>query len=109
MKLLKLGTIVHDSVSDTQGMLTHALIDMDKNIFYNYQPRGLSPETGQPVDAILTNRARIEGAEEIEIDMPLHALGTIAEDIATGFKGKIIGLTLHINGCLHADLNRGHI
>jgi len=104
MKIYKLGEMVRDIVSDTEGMLTHMTVNMDKNEQYVFQPRGLNPETQQPVEKIYIDKSRIIGAIEEEISIPVEILGTEAEDIATGFKGIIIGLIYHINGCLHVDI-----
>lgn len=104
MKVLELGVMVSDTVSGTKGMLTHLVVDMDNIIQYIYQPRGLSPKTGQPIDTLLLAPSRIKGAKEIEVDLPVEILGTQAEDIATGFKGTVINLIYHINGCTHAGI-----
>lgn len=104
MKILKLGTIVSDTVSGTKGMLTHCCINMQENDCYIYQPAGLNPKTGQPVTAIMVDKARIKGASDIEVVLPLEVLGSTGEDTASGFKGTIIGLTYHINGCVHVEI-----
>jgi hypothetical protein len=104
MKMFKLGTIVTDSVSGTRGMLTHVMCAMNASLQYVYQPSALHPKTLQPVSRVLLNPARVEGGEEIEVEIPLHLLGTQAEDLATGFQGTIVELVMHINGCIHVEI-----
>jgi len=104
MKAFTLGDMVRDTVSDTEGMLTHLIIDMDKSERYIFQPKGLNPKTMQPVERISIDKARVIGGTINEIDVPIHLLGTEAEDIATEFKGTVIGIIVHINGCIHVDI-----
>lgn len=102
--MLKLGTIVKDKVSDVKGMLTHYIIDMSKNENYIFQPKGLNPQDGQPLKSTWLDGARIVDGEQADVQLPLEILGTEAKDKASGYKGTIIALTLHINGCVHASL-----
>jgi hypothetical protein len=104
MKIFELGTMVKDTVSKTEGMITHAQVDMDGQVSYIYQPRGLNPKTKAPVDRILINGIRISGGVIIDLGIPLELLGTKGEDIATGFKGTIVGLVIHLNGCIHVNI-----
>lgn len=104
MKVLQLGTIVTDTVSGTKGMLTHLTVDMEEHEEYIYQPRGLNPDTMQPVGRTMISKSRIKGATIVDVDLPLNVLGSQAEDIATGFKGTVISLIYHINGCLHVAI-----
>lgn len=104
MKIFTLGDMVKDTVSDTEGMLTHLILDMDGGSRYIFQPKGLNPKTLQPVERISLDKSRILGATEEEVDLPIDILGKPGEDVATGFKGTIIGLIYHINGCLHVDV-----
>lgn len=104
LKILKLGTMVTDKVTNTLGMLTHLSIDMDLNHTYVYQPRGLNPKTMQPVDTMWIVKSRILGGEEITVDLPTNIIGSHVEDMASGYQGTIIGLDYHINGCIHADV-----
>lgn len=104
LSIFKLGTMVSDNVTGTKGMLTHLGIDADRNMKYIYQPRGLNPTTMQPVDRIYLEKSRITGAEFDQVDLPLEALNTQAKDIATGFKGTVIGIVYHINGCVHVEI-----
>jgi hypothetical protein len=96
--------MVHDDISNTDGMLTHMLIHIGGNKEYIFQPRGLNPKTGQPIDKIWLHEERISKGQFYELDVPMDILGTPAEDIATGFKGRITTLVYHINGCLHVNI-----
>ncbi len=102
--ILQLGTVVLDSVTGLKGMLTHFHIDMSGNQNYLFQPQKLNPETGQPVDTYWLNSERVPLAKTIDFELPMHIIGKQAKDIGSGYSGTIIGITLHINGCVHAEL-----
>jgi hypothetical protein len=104
MLVFKLGEMVTDTVTKTKGMLTHLLVDMGGELKYIYQPKGLNPETGKPVDRIVLHPVRIKDGKQEELDILFEILGTEGEDIATGFTGTIIGLIYHLNGCLHVEV-----
>jgi len=104
MNILKLGTIVTDTVTEQKGMLTIFCYDMNMNTHYLFQPAGLNPKTKQPLDTIWINKARIEGAEQIEVELPNNVMGTFVEDKATGFNGKVVQLFYYLNGCIHLDV-----
>lgn len=101
---MQLGEMVHDTVTKMDGMLTHLTIDMDLSKRYVFQPKGINPTTGGPVERILIEEKRIKNGKVEEIDIPLEALGTPAEDIATGFKGTITAFVIHMGNCLHVEL-----
>ncbi len=103
--MIRLGSEVIDVVTKQRGMVTHLNIDMSGQENFIFQPRGLSPETGQPVKRHWVPENRLEGGERIpKPDLPLSVLGTEVEDCASGFKGTAIGITLHISGCVHIDV-----
>ena len=104
MKALKLGTIVTDTASGMDGMLLHHVINQGGSAFYNFQPRGLSPETGAPIKSTWLVPDRIKGGIVEDVDFPLEILGTKAADKASGFSGAIVSVTRHISGCFHACL-----
>lgn len=101
---LRLGTMVTDTISNTKGMLTHMQVHIGGHREYIYQPSGLNPNNGQPVDRIWLTEPRIKGGEFEETEIPIEILGSEAEDIATGFKGKVVSLVYHLNGCLHVEI-----
>ncbi len=108
MKMIKLGTPVKDSASQLDGMVVHMQIQAGGNSFYNFQPKGLSPETGQPLKRFWCAAARIVGGVEVPEPKALTAaravLNTEVEDISSGFKGIAIAITLHISGCVHVSV-----
>src|SRR5688572_4761230 len=85
-------------------MLTHFHTDTSHNENYLFQPQKLNPETGQPVEAYWLDSERIPKAKVIDFELPLDLIGKQATDLGSGYKGTVIGITLHINGCVHADL-----
>lgn len=104
MKILELNTKVIDKITETEGMLVIAVLDMDRTVRYVFQPRGLNPETHQPVTRIVLEKVRVQGASEIEVNLPVEVLGTEVEDRATGFKGIAVQLSYYVNGCVHFDV-----
>jgi hypothetical protein len=100
--MFRLGGIITDSATSLKGMLTHYVILIGGSAKYIFQPHGLSPESGEPVDNVFLEPIRIQGGEVVpEPALPLEVLGTEAEDMASGFKGTVIELCLHISGCIH--------
>lgn len=106
--MIKLGSMCTDIATGIEGMVTHLQIDMNMSEYYQFQPRGLNPKSGQPVDRMWLVEERIEGGmlltEADEPDLPTHVLGTIVEDEASGFKGMAVSLVYHINGCVHFNV-----
>lgn len=104
-KMIKLGSQVTDIATGMEGMVTHLQIGMDLSEYYQFQPRGLNPKSGQPVDRMWLVEKRLTGGEIVEDqELPTHVLGTIVEDTASGFIGMAIDLVFHINGCVHFNV-----
>lgn len=101
--ILKLGQMVTDNVTGIKGMLTMYSEDMDNNVLYLFQPSKLNPETKEPVDRYWLSKSRVD-AEDYKVELPLHILGTVVEDKATGFKGVAISIYYHISGCVHIEV-----
>ena len=100
----KLGTMVKDKVTGMRGMLTHLMSEGDNRI-YLFQPHGLDPETGEPIRSIWIDPDRVLNGQEVrDTYLALEVLGTEVEDEASGFKGTAVATYLHINGCLHIDV-----
>lgn len=102
--MLKLGVKVKDKASGMNGSLLSMLIQDGGNRWYNFQPAALDKETGKPVERTWITATRVDGEEIPDPDLPLDALGTEAEDTITGFRGQVISLILHVNGCVHVEL-----
>lgn len=104
-KVLKLGTECLDTATQLIGTLTHWTIDLEKNIAYLFQPRGLGPD-GQPIELLHVCAARLL-VQEVDYEVvriPFQILGTQVEDKASGFAGMAISFIYHINGCFHANV-----
>jgi hypothetical protein len=103
--MIKLGSQVTDSATGIEGMVTHLQIEMNMSEYYQFQPKGLNPKSGQPVDRMWLVEERLIGGEVVEDqELPTHVLGTIVEDEASGFTGMAVSLVFHINGCAHFNV-----
>jgi hypothetical protein len=108
LMVIKLGSIVRDRPTNLGGMVTHMHIEMNRAIFYSFQPSGINPQNGEPLKALWCAIDRLEGGERIPFPpIPLHVLGTFAKDKASGFSGSITSVTLHISGCVHVSIQPG--
>jgi hypothetical protein len=105
-KVLKLGVLCTDSATGLPGMLTHWFCDEEGAIRYLFQPRGLNPENGQPVEKIYLTGNRIETEDENyeEVEIPFEIIHTTVTDEASGFSGLAVGLVRHVNGCFHVEI-----
>lgn len=101
MQLFKLGKEVIDTATNRKGMLIHCQIDLNRSAFYNFQPKGLNPKTGAPLKGSWIATSRIKNGELVDVFLPVEALESIATDKASGFKGTVTAITLHISGCVH--------
>jgi hypothetical protein len=106
MQIIKPGSNVKDIATGIAGMVTHVNVETGNTIFYAFQPKGLNPETGHPLDGEFLVPARLEGGELIALPeiMDLSLLGSEATDEASGFTGVITAIILHISGCVHANV-----
>lgn len=108
--MLKLGTTVIDKTTGQSGMLTHAQIEKNGNLYYNFQPRGLHPKTGEPLDDRWLVDSNVLNGIEIEMpSIPIDILGSTATDSASGYAGIVVSLRLHLNGCVHCSLQSNTI
>jgi hypothetical protein len=100
---IKLGTECKDKATELVGTVTHWLLDMGLRVDYVFQPLGLNPENGQPVDKLVIEKERLiypaDGMEEV--DVPFEILGTVVTNKSSGFHGMAVGFVCHLNGCLH--------
>ena len=102
MELVKLGKTITDKATNLKGQLTHVQITGSDAIFYLFQPKGLNPETGHPVNTHWITEDRIKGGTKVKCDLPMEMMGSTVTDTASGLKGIVTSLELHINGCIHA-------
>ena len=101
VRLYKLGCDMSDKASGAKGQLTHVQTDGD-NTYYLFQPKGLNPETGLPVDSKWICAWRVVDGLKVQVELPIELVGTAVRDRASGFGGIVTFVELHINGCLHA-------
>ena len=103
--MFKLGEMVKDKALGLKGMLTHFIIQSDGSEWYSFQPKLLNKDTGQPVKSTWLTKDRIIGGKDVpEPELPRKVLGTPVEDKGTGFGGTCTAIKLHINGCVHLDV-----
>lgn len=104
IKVLKLGQVFTDTATGLEGTLTNWYLDMEGRIDYYFQPRGINPETGQPVGRQVLEGHRLTPIADVnyeEIEIKFDILGSQVTDKASGFTGTAVALIRHINGCLH--------
>jgi hypothetical protein len=106
IRVLKLGEVCTDKATGLTGTLTHWLFDMGQRIDYIFQPQGLNPDNGQPVNKIFIELERLETTENQfeEVEVPFEILGTIVTNMASGFKGMAVNFVRHVNGCFHVAI-----
>jgi hypothetical protein len=108
--MLKLGTNVKDKSTNQDGMLTLMQVEQNENVYYFFQPRGVSPKTGEPLEGRwIVDSSIEEGVTVIPPYLPVDILGSHAKDNASGYEGVITSLRLHINGCVHVSLQSQQI
>lgn len=105
IKHYPLNTDVTDSATGLLGRLVHLIIETGDVRHYNFQPRGLNPKTGQPVDRFWIQPCRILNVDSaVERELPVEVIGTEVTDDASGFTGKAISVILHPSGCVHVGV-----
>ena len=106
LKIVKLGSKVTDTATGLDGTVTHVYIDVDHRQRYAFQPFGLNPKTLQPLAPIwlASDRFKQKDLKCESVEMPLETLGTTATDMASGFTGTVVNITMHISGCVHLTI-----
>ena len=98
------GTRCKEIATELDGMITHVLIHIGGHVQYVFQPSGLTAESGQPLERMVVELARLGGfldSAYSEIDVRSEILGTTIMDNASGFKGMATAFVLHSSGCFH--------
>lgn len=105
IKALKLGTVCIDIATKLEGTLTHWVLDMDENIAYIFQPKGLADD-GRPVKKHVLGLARlkVKPSDFEEVEVPFEILGSTVTANASGFTGMAVEFVRHINGCFHVTI-----
>ena len=101
--MIKLISPCHEKATGLKGMVTHAIINTDKLVKYLFQPRGINPDDGQPVQKIFVGPERLIFSEkDLEtVEIPFEILGTQVTDKASGFTGMATEFVRHTHGCFH--------
>ena len=108
--MIKLGTPVKDKATNQEGMLVNMQLEMNGNEYYAFQPKGISPKTGEPLMSRWIVDDAIVGGIEVEPPyLPKEILGSRATDNASGYEGVVTSLRLHLNGCVHVSLQSDQI
>jgi len=102
-QMIKLTSPCQEKATGLKGRVTHAIIKMDKSVKYLFQPRGINPDDGQPVDKIFVGPERLLFSEkDLElVDIPFEILGTQVTDKASGFTGMATEFIRYTHGCFH--------
>ena len=108
-EIIKLGQIVTDKFTETTGMLMCFNIDTIGNELYLFQPKQISPKTLAPVGVFWLTADRLGEVLKEKVELPTEILGTIVVDEATSFKGSVIDITYHLNGCVHVNIKAAGI
>lgn len=112
VSLIKLGSKVKDLATDMTGVLTHAYFGYDGRLrLYNFQPQGLNKETKLPMKSLWLHPSRIKStaAQWEERALPTEVIGTKVKDASSGFEGMATALSLHINGCVHVEIQSADV
>lgn len=108
--MLKLGTQVRNKLTRQEGTLTLLQIETNGNEYYAFQPKAINPKDGLPVAAKWYVESDFEGGVHVDgPNIPEGLLGSEATDSASGLKGKVSSVRLHINGCFHASIQSDRI
>ena len=103
---VKLGTTVTDTVTGIVGTLTHLYIALDGQKLYSLRPEGHIKKTGKLRNSFWITPQRIDSDYPMvnSAHIPTELIGTVVKHTESGIKGTVIGLTVHKNGCVHADV-----
>lgn len=110
VRIFKLGKVVRDTVTCKAGMLTHCqLLPETGAAFYCFQPKGLTKDTGLPLENTWITPSRIVGGELHTVKLPTQVLGTIVRDKASGYTGTAVTMIVHISGCVHFEVQSSRV
>lgn len=99
--MVKLGTPVKDSVTEVEGEIEFAVISSSSEIYYYFRPKGMQ-SNGKLYDSIMVTEARLTNIKTIDTEVPMEIMLKTVTDRNSGYKGKVISLVVHQNGCIHA-------
>lgn len=103
LRMIKLITPCKEKATGLKGRVTHAIVKTDKSVKYIFQPSGINPENGQPVEQMFIGPERLDVPKESleEVEVPFEILGTQVTDMASGFNGMAIEFVRYTHGCFH--------
>jgi len=108
IRIIRPGSFVKDRATNLSVMLTYAHIGPGGVIRnYGVQNKGINPDTQHPVPSRWINPAQLETDAKTaykDIDVPIEVLGTKVTDKASGFTGNAIAFVIHLNGCIHVEI-----
>ena len=108
--MLKLDTDVKDISCNQDGRLTLMQIEMNGSKYYFFQPKGINPKTGEPIDGRWIVDSSIGGGVQVpDPDLPINILGSQVMDNASGYTGMAISMRLHVNGCCHFSVQSSQL
>lgn len=104
---IKLGDIIRDTVSGMEGVYASYTIRISGNNRVDIQPVSKDKEKfadGGNVD--MENCVYVKDGPGVV--MPPHSydikMGEEVEDVTSGFKGTVVGITTFMNGCVYAEV-----
>jgi len=105
VSIIPLRTFATDSATSIKGYLAHLIIRGDGSQVYGFQPNGLNPTNGQPRAVLWLTADRVtKHAPRIMEEIPMEVIGSVVEDIASGFKGVAVDIVMHTTGCIHINV-----
>ncbi len=104
LALFQQKQIVTDKATCLSGRLQTIQIETNGCIYYSFVPVRLNPDTQLPNRAYWITAERIQKGKTHEVELPLEIIGRDCKDVVSGVQGMAITMSLHINGCVHVDL-----
>lgn len=103
VQLIKMHTMCKDTATGLEGTVTAAEVHKDGSVDYIFTPKGLSPETMLPLSRIHLHSWRLTvKPEDFEMkEIPTDMIGNTVTHTISGYKGMVIGIVVHLNGCIH--------
>lgn len=106
LRIIPVRTKVTDLATGLKGTITHVSIDMGFVPRYYFQPEGLDPANGNPLDPIFTGIGRFPDVEQKMVEIPGEVLGTQVTEDTTGITGMCVSLLVHPTECVHYAIQR---
>lgn len=108
MNVFKLGTVVTMGETGIEGKLTHLDIGSDGSFRYVFKPLRNSDNIGK-CKGIWIPYTQVTGGKLCVATAPTHVIGKPASIRHESVTGIIRAVTLHMNGCVHVDIQMQNI